>query len=453
MAGPAAPLTLALAGGAPAAPHGLVRSRWPTVLAVFALMMSVNAFYASFQGSPADFSSQKATVPSNRDNLLYVGLWLSLYGVSVWLVLKTMLRKGVAYRLLAIAPLAAYILLSASWADDPAASIVPAAMLTLDIVIAAALAEAIDPARFLSVMARLNVALVAVSLVMLAIDPASVRSDPTRPGVLMSGELFGAYGSKSSLGSAASISIVVLLFLPEAIEARWRRMLALAILGVGLVLSNSASSASGGMAAAAVLLTARLLPRLRTIVFTAASVLAALWSFSLPFITLGDITQVLGRSSDLTGRGTFWPMAPSFILERPFLGSGYLGFFSSGPYSRAWDLWKYELYFFTPEFHNTLLDILIGLGLAGAFAYVATLAASLAVFAHRTLERRCAEILAAILIVFTLEAASEFEFLKHNSLPTIVLFYCFFVGGRRYGAPAGGRSTTSAGACRDGTQP
>ncbi len=405
---------------------------WRVIFAGFALMMSVNAFYAVFQGPPADFSSQKATVPSNRDNLLYVGLWLVLYGASAWLVLRNVLKTGFDYRVIAITPFATYIALSAFWADNTAAAIVPACMLTLDIVIAAALAATVHPDLMLTVFVRLNVGLMAISLGMLAIDPAAVMSDPTRPGVLMPGELFGAYGNKSNLGNAAAISLVILLFRSHIIATRWRRLVALLIFGLGLILSNSAASESGGMIAAAALMAVRLAPAFRRLIFGVTSILAVLWSFSLPFISLGDVTQVLGRSSDVTGRGTFWPMAPGFILERPFLGYGYRGFFDAGPYSRAWDLWKYELYFFTPEFHNTLLDILISFGLIGGFAYVTTLAVSLGVFAHRALDTDVAEMLAAILIVFTIGAASEFKFLAHNSLPTLLLFYCFFVGGRRY---------------------
>ena len=63
-----------------------------------------------------------------------------------------------------------------------------------------------------------------------------------------------------------------------------------------------------------------------------------------------------------------------------------------------------------------------------------TLGTAMSVVEHRTLETRSAEMLAAILILFTLGAASEFKFLAHNSQPTIFMFYCFFVGGRRYAA-------------------
>lgn len=427
-------MTLAVDRPASVLPAGIGRETWRVVFACFALLMSVNAFYALFQGPPVDFSGQKATVPSNRDNLLYVGLWLSLYGLSALMLARTVLQRGLDIRLIAVAPFAAYILLSAAWADNTAGSIVPATMLVLDIVIAAALAQSIHPTQLLIVMARLNVGLVAVSLIMLALDPSRVISDPTRAGLLMSGELFGAYGSKANLGSSAGIAIVILLFMPETIAHRGRRALAIAVLVLGVILSNSASSQTGGVAAAAVLLAARVLPGMRRTIFATGSVLVVLWSFSLPFISLGDVTQLVGRSSDLTGRGTFWPMAPGLILERPFLGYGYLGFFNSGAYSRAWDIWRYQLYWFTPEFHNTLLDILISLGLVGAFGYVLTLGTAMSVVAHRTLESRSAEMLAAILILFTLGAASEFKFLAHNSLPTIFMFYCFFVGGRRYAA-------------------
>ncbi|MCQ8811555.1 hypothetical protein NQU36_26500, partial [Escherichia coli] len=85
--------------------------------------------------------------------------------------------------LVGIAPLAGYILLSATWSPAPLASIVPAGMLVLNIVIAAALASVVHPARFLRIFAWTNVVLVGISLALVLITPDTVRTDVNRPGL------------------------------------------------------------------------------------------------------------------------------------------------------------------------------------------------------------------------------------------------------------------------------
>jgi exopolysaccharide production protein ExoQ len=423
-----------LVAGASGRPTG--RSR--TIFAAAALAMSVGAFYVLFKGAATGASTQKVVVPTNRDNLLYVGLWLILYGVSGCILLRSIWRNGVELRHVIAGPFAVYVLLSALWADNPTRSIVPAAMLALDMVIAAALAATVGPHRFLRTTARLFILLTALSLLMLVLVPSLALTDPDRKGLLISGELVGAFAQKTALGNAASIGLIVLLFLPGTVEGRVKRALAVAILFAGLLLSNSMGSISAGTVALAALAAARLLSAFRTVILAAMGGLTMLWSLLLPFVGLGAAANALGRSSDLTGRGDFWPLVPGFITQRPFFGYGYMGFFNDGPYSRAWDVWDHELYFFTPEFHNTFFDVVIGLGLVGGLAYLATLATSLAIIRHPSLERRCADVLVTILIFLTTGCASEYTFLAHNNFATVFLFYCFFVGGRSFApAPAG----------------
>ncbi len=165
----------------------------------------------------------------------------------------------------------------------------------------------------------------------------------------MPGELFGAFGNKTTLGRMACFSIIIILFLPGVLTGVWKRALAIAILTLGMLLSNSMSSLAGGIVAMAILMFTRLVPRLAKPVFGAMSATAILWSLIVPFISIGGLTALFGRSSDVTGRGTFWPMAPGFILERPFFGYGYSDFFNTGPYSPAWKIWQQEQYFFTPR--------------------------------------------------------------------------------------------------------
>ncbi len=429
--------TPALAGPMSAAPRRTTGELWRTLFVVFAVLMCVNAFYATFAGGSDELGGDKAHVPSNRGNLLYVGLWLALYACSAWVVFRDFLRNGLDLCLVGIVPLAGYIMLSSTWSYDPWASIVPATMLALNMVIAAALASVVHPARFLRLFAWTNVILVAISLALVVITPDTVRTDINRPGLLMTGELFGAYPNKTIHGMSASIAILVLLFLPGS-SPRGLRWPALGILALGLILSNSAASVGGTLAAGATLFAARLLPRFGRPIFAGVTGLSILFALSLPFVGIGEIATALGRSADFTGRTSFWPYGIEAIKERPLFGYGYLSFFSTDPFSKVWRLWEQELYFFTPEFHNTFLDILIALGLVGGVLYLGLLFVSSAVFAHPSLERRCAFLLSAILILFILNSATNYIFLAHNRLPAIFQFYCLFVLCRSYrSAPPG----------------
>lgn len=417
--------------GWPAIGPGSWPAAWRTAYVGFALLMSVNAFYWMF-GAGAD-KTMRVAVSSNKDNPVYVGLWLVLYAVSVALVARSAWRRGIGVRVLAILPFAAYVIGSASWAEERSTVAVKATMLVFNIVIAEALASTVSPARFLRIMARLNLGLLLISFVLLAIDPAAVISDPARPGLLMSGEFFGAFGGKLVLGQMSFFAVLIIVFLPGTIEGRWARGLALLALGTGIILSNSMSSLSGGLVALALLGAARLWPRWAKPMFVVVSCGAVLWALLAPVIDVGALASVIGRTANLTGRGEFWPWAPAFILQHPYFGYGYTDFFNIGAYSPGWQVWDRERYFITPEFHNTIIDVTIGLGLVGAAAFLLILGATLAVFMHRTLDRACAELLAALLIFITIGSATEFVFLTHNTIATIMLFYCFFVGGRRYG--------------------
>jgi O-antigen ligase len=439
------PFLSAAAPGAPTrAPAERTRDLWNTLFVVFAVLMSVNAFYSVFAGGGESFGNDKSHVPSNRGNLIYVGLWLGLYALSGWVIFRDSLRNGLDLCLIALAPLAGYILLSSTWSADPWASLVPAGMLVLNMVIAGALAAAVHPARFLRLFAWTNVALVGISLVMLVLDPDGVRTDVTRPGLLMAGELFGAYANKTVHGISASIAILILLFLPDA-SGRGRRWPAIALLTLGLILANSMGSVAGAIVAGAALLAARLLPRLSIPVFAVATVFAIVLALTLPLIGIGDLALALGRSADFTGRSTFWPYAFDAIRERPLFGAGYLSFFNTDPFSGAWRVWEHELYFFTPDFHNAFLDILVGLGIVGGVLYVLLLSVSSCIFAHPSLDQRCALVLSAILIVFILNSATNFVFLAHNRMSTIFQFYCLFVLGRHYAGPALGQIRLGAG--------
>jgi O-antigen ligase len=401
--------------------------------------MATSAFYGTFTGAPPEAGPGEVSGEvSARGNLGYVALWLLLYAASGALVLREIWRRGLDVRLALLAPFALYVVASATWAVNPWGSAVFGTMLALTIVVAAALAAEIHPAALLALMARTITALVAVSLALLVVDPASVVSTPDRPGLFMPGELYGVFSHKVALGTYAAVALLVLFSSPESFPRPWARRLSILVCAVGLVLSNSASAIVALVVAGTLLAAARLLPSARAGLFTATLAVVIVVSIALPFIDAGAFAQLLGRPPTLTGRTSFWTLAPDFILERPWLGYGYGGFFDQNPYSRVWDLWATAEWFFTPNFHNSALDVTIALGVVGLGAYLTVLLAAGAVHGNRGLGRS-AELLAAVVVLFAVGCATDFQLMRHNALPTILMFYAFLVGGRRYAGVAPGR--------------
>nr|WP_283808684.1 O-antigen ligase family protein [Variibacter gotjawalensis] len=224
---------------------------------------------------------------------------------------------------------------------------------------------------------------------------------------------------------------MILIFDRSAVRNRILRVVGILVCIAGLMLSNSASAIVALVLAVVLISFAQAAPAWRTPLFSIVGAITLGISLLLPYVDIGSFAGLLGRTATLTGRTDFWEVAPSYILERPWFGYGYGGFFDRDPYSRVWDLWSRAEYFFTPNFHNSALDVTLLLGCVGLAAYVAILAGALSVFRNRTLGRT-ADILACILILLTASSATDFQFMRHNCLATVLMFYAFLVAGRRY---------------------
>src|SRR3954451_3619197 len=399
--------------------------------AVAAILMAANAFYGFFTGAPPEVGPGEIVEVSARGSRAYVALWLLLYGVCGLLVLREAWRRGLEIRLVALIPFALFVIASATWSYNPWSSVVFCVMLTLNIVVAAALAAQVHPRELMALLAWTVTVLVAMSLVLLVVDPASAVSTPDRPGIFIPGELYGVFSHKVSLGTYAAIALLVLLFSPEDFPGPLTRWGSILICTVGLLFSNSASSIVALAVASALLAATRRFPGGRAALFGATVFVVVAVSIAIPFVDASSVAQPFGRPPTLTGRTSFWSLAPDYIMERPFFGYGYAGFFDPDPYSRIWDLWAAAEWFFTPNFHNSALDVTIALGFVGLGAYLALLLTASRVPGNRSLGRS-AGLLAAVIVLVAVGSATDFQLMRHNALPTVLLFYAFLVGGRRY---------------------
>jgi O-antigen ligase len=253
-------------------------------------------------------------------------------------------------------------------------------------------------------------------------------------GWLTGRELNGIFAHKTDAGLYfAALALMVTCWPGSGLSTLLRVIIgALAILTVGL--TNSATALSVlillipfAFALRRVLKPGRLM--------AAGAFVIVVFAVSVPFINLGNAVSIVGRDAQLTGRSSIWGAAPEFIEKRPVLGYGYAGFFDSGDAAPAHEIWRRResLWFKTPHFHNSGLDVITAIGFTGLALYLMVIAGSLSVAANRTIDQPTRYILATLLLLFVLGSAFDFNLMKHNNFPTMFLFYCLFAAQRNYG--------------------
>ncbi|MBC6429493.1 O-antigen ligase family protein [Nostoc sp. HG1] len=180
----------------------------------------------------------------------------------------------------------------------------------------------------------------------------------------------GIYGHKNELGYMMSWSAGVFLHLVlSSSRYRWL-MWALCGLSICLIiLSRSTTSL-------AILLTMiLLLPfyqsfkktnyKLQVIMITSALMLLIIFSMLLSN-NAETVVGTSGKDLTLSGRSDLWELVMSKVLERPWLGYGYSGFWTSNAASNL-----RATYDWASNAHNGFLELLLELGLLGFLTFTA----------------------------------------------------------------------------------
>ena len=125
------------------------------------------------------------------------------------------------------------------------------------------------------------------------------------------------------------------------------------------------------------------------------------------------IFALIGKSSDLTGRGDLWNVLLDLLSNRPLLGFGYGVFWESYgaivSLAVAWDV---------PHAHNGFLDLTLGVGLLGlalfSISYLSTFAKSLAQFRSSQSDESIYP--SIILIYIVISNVSETGLFSYNNI-------------------------------------
>ena len=158
------------------------------------------------------------------------------------------------------------------------------------------------------------------------------------------GEWRGVFSNKNGLGAVMALSILVESHMPARSRfSQLAKYLALLLSAILLFFSDSVTSMFALIGA---LLFVRIYKfaaqRLRIPLYAIALGLLLILASGVSVVRLNlwGVTNILGRSSDLTGRTDIWALVLPYILERPVLGTGYSGFWlgvtpESGAIDRA----------------------------------------------------------------------------------------------------------------------
>ena len=186
------------------------------------------------------------------------------------------------------------------------------------------------------------------------------------------GTVRGIFNHKNHLGAAMALGFLMEWYCPET--QRKAKLLRNVSLFVYLVLLVSSNSMTSVVALAATLMVTyffnflhvrcRLpLPLLFTLLLVVAGVAMGIQDYA---------TQLLGRSSDLTGRTELWSFTLSMIAKRPLFGYGLSGFWM-GASDETIAIEK-QLHWTPIYAHNGFLEILVSLGLVGLMLFLVVFA-------------------------------------------------------------------------------
>jgi len=260
---------------------------------------------------------------------------------------------------------------SAAWSDDSWAALAGAALVAA--LFATALVQAAGPGitPVLRGLAVGTVTVLVLSLAVAVVDPLAGVNDLN----YQRGALRGIFSHRNTLGYTLAIGAPALVALaPRTLGGRIARIVAIVAVVAGTVATQSATAlVAVGISAviALVLFIVRRTPGRRARVLTAGIGLSVLVVAGAAWTA---VSELLGRSSDLTGRTYIWRAAWQVASERPVVGFGWNSVWNYAQDPGLRIQRKLGYHFSHP--HDAWLEVMLSLGLVGLAVVVWLLAAT-----------------------------------------------------------------------------
>lgn len=177
----------------------------------------------------------------------------------------------------------------------------------------------------------------------------------------------GIFNHKNGLGAIMALAILVEWHLPAQTKlSKVWKALWLCAYAVLLFLSHSATSfVSVGLTILLMFIFKMFRHQYRVIV--PMLLLVTMLSGTVIALNATSVTGALGRSADLTGRADLWRWVAIMILNRPFLGYGFSGFWKGASEQSA--VVETRIGWSPVYAHNGYLEIMLSLGIAGLLLF------------------------------------------------------------------------------------
>ncbi|NHC37424.1 O-antigen ligase family protein [Scytonema millei] len=191
-------------------------------------------------------------------------------------------------------------------------------------------------------------------------------------GGIHAGAWRGIYPHKNTLGGTMVLSAIV-FFLLAMDSKNYRFILGCGFLfSVVLVLLSTSKTSLTNLVflVAAIHIYRTFRQRYEIMVPTLIAITIVSGSFYILLISnLDNFMGLLGKNATLTGRTDLWPAVVNKIQQRPWLGYGYSGFWSTDWTGESVDVW-YIIGWISPNSHNGVLDLWLDLGLLGVLIFL-----------------------------------------------------------------------------------
>ncbi len=159
------------------------------------------------------------------------------------------------------------------------------------------------------------------------------------------------------------------------------------------------------------------------VLISLASVLMAIGAWaSMDLSIMAPFLESLGKDSTLTGRTYLWGIALQMIALNPWAGIGFDAFWHAGDIRETQLIW--DQFGMLKGFHNTLLEVLVALGVMGGMVFVITVMAFLVEKFNWLRKERSVESLGAVFLFVMTVLMSTVEIISFREFDTFYLLPC-----------------------------
>ncbi len=331
-------------------------SRWYYFTSAFFILQGLQVFgivdrlvYGEWAGKSGDKITQSL-------NLLLIVTSLVLFGMGF-----RRIRNIQTGAILAIGS-AGFLLCSAVWSIDPQSSARTAILYLFVVVGAIGIVTNLKSDEFMDLLALMSFLAGVATLVLFVVSPAIAVGE--------AGDFRGIFSQKNVLGEAMTMGALASLHgLRAGKRGRLRNAVFLVLVTIVAIMSGSATSCLTifvfcGTDAVIALIRKGGAARILAIGVTV---------LAFPFVVLvtvfpDSMLEMMGKDPTLTGRTDIWGYVIPNIYEKPWLGWGYVAFWSTTN-PAAMEI-SASLQWYVPQAHNGLLELLLNVGLIGTAYFI-----------------------------------------------------------------------------------